>query len=342
MKGSDYAVFVMSVYVALAACAPTTRADDPKGWKTGDEMPRAESTFGGSRTPDGTGSVALALPALNTFMITDGACSFSLTNVVGHRTGGSAGLADLVVQSLEHVFQNWFWYRSTGDTREYALANQIAADVSGNRARLLYSEPVSDGAVPDALLIDLEYTLTDLGADQGAEPPACRRCALAIAVTVRNRAGEPTDVEFFSYNDMDLANNSGGDVGVIGGSANQAQLLFDPPSLLDAVGAVYKVSSSGNTGWEMGAYPTIRTRLDDAAVNDLANTGSPFGPADYTGAEQWSFQLASAGSVVPQDTWLGSVTVDLTIFRDGDVDGDCNVDLFDHYLMLQNFSGPMP
>lgn len=330
-------------------CAVSSNAGYPDRWRPGsdDGVGLYTAPIGTSSGPtdamDETGlSVDPTMP-VNTFTITDGACEYRLNNLMGHRTGGAAGWADFYADPNEQAFQNWFWYRSTNDTREYALGNQVSAQVSGNHARLLYSEPVGDGVSADALLFDLEYTVTDLGADRGAEPPICARCAVVIAASVRNHVDAPVTVEFFSYNDMDLRNGASGDNAVIAGAENQAQLLFQPQNASqNSVGAVYKVSSTGKTGWEIAAYPGIRGRLDNTVLDDLANAGSPFGPGDYTGAQQWSIPLAPAGSVLPQDIWLGSMALEVTVFRDGDVDGDCDVDLFDHAFTQESFTGPMP
>jgi len=280
--------------------------------------------------------------AVNTFTITDGHCEFRLNNLMGQRSSTNGGLSDLIVNALENSFQTWFWYRATGDTREYALANQVAAEVTGNHARLLYSEPIGDGNRADAVLFDLEYTLTDLGADRGAEPPACGRCEMVIAANVRNRLDQPVDVALFSYNDMDIANGASGDFAMTAGDDTQAHLLYQASAYLGLFGAVYKVSSTGHIGWEIAAYPAIRSSLTDADVDDLANTGAPFGPGDYAGAQQWYLQLAPAGSLSPPDAWTGSVVQEVTVFLDGDADGDCDVDLIDHAIFQGSLTGPLP
>lgn len=340
MKGKERAGLALGLCAAFSACCIAARAEDADKWKDAIEAMGSGSEAG---VPFAADTELSGVTTANAFSIVDGACTFSLANLMGERSTSNGGLADLRAGPSEQLFQNWFWYRATGDTREYALANQFQAQVSGSHARLTYLEPTGDGASANALLFDLEYTVTDLSADRGAEPPACTRCAVAIAASVRNRSAAPVSVELFSYNDMDLNNGSSGDTAIISGTDNQAQLLFDPPSATQpSVAGVFRVSSADATGWEIAPYPTIRARLADSVASDLTNLGSPFGPADYTGAEQWSIQLGPASIILPADSWLGSVDLEITVFRDGDVDGDCDVDLFDHALMQTGLTGPLP
>jgi hypothetical protein len=250
------------------------------------------------------------------------------------------GTAQWFTGNLNHMAQNWFWYRSLGDTREYALSNQISAFIGANNVRLMYVEPIFDGQLPGALLFDLEYTLSDLS--QIADPPACARCELVIALKVRNFTDEPLlPVDFFSYNDMDLNNSAGGDTAFIAGVDNQIQVIRERlgPSGC-TVGGLFKCSSTSHVAWEIGPFAALRTRLTDPFVDVLLNGVSPFGPGDYTGGQQWSFALNPPGPVSPTsepDEWVGSVVKEVVAYVPGDIDGDCDVDLDDLTLLLQNF-----
>lgn len=294
-----------------------------------------------------TSAIALAAtPAVaqvNTFTIRDGGCTYNLTNAIGNRIGGAAGLADLRTATNDHLFQNWFWYRSNSDTREYALANQsFFNSVAINEARLRYLEPVADGAVANALLFDLEYTISDLSPSFTgvASAPVCVRCEVVITIKVRNLTPVPVNLQLFAYNDMDLNSSSSGDNAFIAGGDNQVQMITDagPGGTGCRVDGVFKVSSTDHTAWQIGAFPNIRARLDDAAANVLLNTVSPF-TGDYTGAQQWSITLGPAGSVAaaPFDEWVGSVVKEVTVHIPGDLDGDCDVDLGDLAGLLSVF-----
>ncbi len=269
--------------------------------------------------------------------IQDGTCIYNLQNLAGERLTGNGGIADLFTGVNDHIFQNWFWYRGLGDTREYALSTLIYSSNNNNRARLVYKEPIADGAIPDALLFDLEYTISCLS----AVPPVCARCEIVIAIKIRNLTSDRVDLAFFSYNDMDLNGTASNDSAVIAGVDNHIQLVTDPgPGGTNCIAsAVYKVSSTDHVAWEIDNYAIILNKLTDAVADTLANAVSPFGPGDYTGAQEWEITLGPAGSVdqPPFDEWVGSVVKEVIVYQSGDVDGDCDVDLSDLAALLSNY-----
>src|SRR5262245_10039648 len=102
-------------------------------------------------------TTAAAWAQIGNFVIFDGECRYELGGLIGQRLGGNGGVGNLFGGGLDHLFQNWFWYRGAGDTREYALSNQIFGAAAGNQARIIYLEPINDGNTPNVLLFDLEY-----------------------------------------------------------------------------------------------------------------------------------------------------------------------------------------
>ena len=58
-------------------------------------------------------------------------------------------------------------------------------------------------------------------------------------------------------------------------------------------------SSTAADHFEIAPFPNLQAALDNmlgVGAADLADTGSPFGPADFTGALQFDFLLAPGGS----------------------------------------------
>jgi len=280
-----------------------------------------------------------AAQTISTFTITDGNCTYRLSNLIGHRLDAGGGVAGLVMGPANYVDQNWFWYRTSTDSREYALSRQVVGTAAGNQARLVYLEPLFDGQVPDALLVDLQYTISDMS---GSAPPACRHCELVIAVKVRNlQMDAPYSVDFFAYNDMGLNSMPTTDSASIAGSANHIQLVFDPglQNLCPASG-IFKVSSTALAAWEIDQMPNIVSKLSDNVPSNLSNSVSPFGPGDYSGAQQWRFVLGPPGSL--DDEWIGSVVKEVAYHTPGDIDGNCTVDLNDLTLLLSSFGRICP
>jgi hypothetical protein len=266
-------------------------------------------------------AASTASGGVDSFTITDGAVDFTLNNLTGLPTGSSGGTGNLRTgvdgTATDHLFQNWFWFRNTDDTRERALSNQTLTSASGNRARLTYVEPSDNGVNPNALLVELEYTIHDLS--NGGPPHAL----LVIAFKIQNLTDSDLNVQFFNYNDFDLNGTNLSDSAVVTGADDQTQLVGDGNAE-----AAYSSSATNHTHFQMGVFPSIRNALTDAGVDDLNDSASSFGPGDYTGANQWSVQLSAAPSV--QSTLVGSVAIVLTRNTcPGDTNGDGAVDVDD-------------
>jgi hypothetical protein len=220
-----------------------------------------------------------ALAQTTSFTLTDGPWTYAERLITGaaNRTGTGAGSADFT-NGTENLFQNWFWYRGTGDTREYALSNQTFFNQPAtNLAQLQYSEPNGAGG---SLIFDLTYRLTSLSGTSAI---------VVIDVLITSRGAN--DAHFFPYIDYDLA----------GSFTNSATLQ----SFSRTGGAMQVTHTSGNfgwfevqapggdlTGWEITAFATTRGKLTNTTVDNLSNSGSPFGPGDFTGAFQWSMQMS--------------------------------------------------
>jgi hypothetical protein len=267
----------------------------------------------------------VAAPAgaqLTEFTITDGSASATVTNITGARTGSAGGLGEMRTgvgaTSVNHAFQNWFWYRTTGDTREYALSNLAVGTANTNRARLVYLEPSNDGATPGALSVQLEFTINDLTASTTSP----EELSLTIAFTFQNLTSGNLNVQFYSYLDLDLAGSSSGDSARVSGRDDQIITVTTPgSSAYQAATAQYIASATNHIRYQIGAFPTVRDLLTNATAEFLANTDPTFGPGDFTGGHQWGTTLAPAGG--PQDSLTGSVTI---LIRTNNCEADANGD----------------
>jgi len=219
-----------------------------------------------------------ALAQTSSFALTDGSWTYRERNLYGeaNRTGTLPGSADFVSGGTDHLYQNWFWYRGTGDTREFALSYQTFFNqLAPNKVQLQYTEPTGSGG---SLKFDLTYTLTDLGSNSALT-------VIDILVTSVGR----NEVHLFPYIDYDLA----------GSSSNSATLEF----FGGTDGAMKITHASGTFGWfqmqapggglshwEIGAWPSVRNKLTNGQIDDLSDGVSPF-TGDFTGAFQWSMQM---------------------------------------------------
>jgi len=91
-------------------------------------------------------------PALpREFTLTAGDATFTLRGIRGERITSAGGLGDyksLGGTAPDHMFQNWWWYRTGTDTREFALSNLTAFEQpQANTVSLTYEE---SGLIPIA------------------------------------------------------------------------------------------------------------------------------------------------------------------------------------------------
>ena len=231
-------------------------------------------------------SVAAA-GTINSFTLTDNGWTFAEQNIIDVSTSSFAGFADLFFgDGPDHFYQNWWWFRGQGDSREFALSNQTSGVAVGNTATLTYLEPVA--GIPGAVEFTLNYQL------QGLSPT---EAIIRIDWTVTNKTGDELGIDFFAYTDVDLDGVAGDD--------NAALIAFGPSfgqiRVTDGAGHMDLITDSFQgialTGWEINSFPGVRNKLADPVLDDLANSGSPFGPGDFAGAFQHTTVLAPFGVV---------------------------------------------
>jgi hypothetical protein len=230
---------------------------------------------------------------IDSFTLTHGGWTYEERDLegAGDRVGG--GDADFTNPlGVDNMFQNWWWYGTELNGRENALGNQVSSSTTASSARIVYVEDAGPNS-PDALLFDLEYTLTSLS-------PAL--AIVQIGWKVHNLSDIEQTVTFFSYSDFDLNDSSGGDSGVF--IAPNQFALTDANPLVSA-GLIASVSRLD--GWEQAPFADIRDKLTDTDLDTLANATSPLGPDDLTHAFSWTFTLAPNGAANGGDQMVGSL-----------------------------------
>jgi len=216
--------------------------------------------------------------------ITDGAVSFTYN---GLGAGGAAN-ADLTGAGPggDQLFSYWWYYRISGDPQETNFPSPDAEVYAGNMATLSWTDVNARG-----FSADLSHVVSDSGG-----PSATLDSTLALT----NNSSVPIDIDVFIYVDADVAGSFGGDTGTV---------VVDPTHINVADGAeVVNIVSGANDAYQVLAWPGIRDLLSDAAVNDLDNTGLPFGPDDFTTAQQWTTLTINPGETVSYFSNLGSNT----------------------------------
>lgn len=226
----------------------------------------------------------------------------------------------------DQLFQKlWFW-RAAGDPSETELDfSQAASTFQGNIAN-------HDFALPG-----FSISVETLVVDQGAGGLA----TVVQSLTFTNPSPQPLSLDVFLYVDFDM-NGADGDTATwinTGSSLMVTDGATQNNVVVDALSADFH---------EIAPFPGVRAELRDNSVTQLANTGMPFGPGNFTGAFQWSFVVA------PNTTQLfigvlyhlaGDVPTPFPGFRRGDANGDGTVNLADAIAILTRLflpGSPLP
>jgi hypothetical protein len=111
-------------------------------------------------------------------------------------------------------------------------------------------------------------------------------------VSVNNASAATQSLVFYAYVDLDVEGDWGDDLasgGAGGFRVSDADTGFE----------LTFGSSFPADHYVVSAYPNVQAGLDalqGVGAADLADTGAPFGPADFSGALQFDFTLAAGGT----------------------------------------------
>jgi hypothetical protein len=111
-------------------------------------------------------------------------------------------------------------------------------------------------------------------------------------VDVTSASGATLDLVFYAYVDLDLEGSVGDDTAT--GGLPGFHVTDDATGFDLTVGSMVAADH-----FEIAPWPVLQSTLDamqGVGAADLADTGSPFGPSDFTGALQFDFSLAPGGS----------------------------------------------
>lgn len=211
--------------------------------------------------------------------ITNNTATFTLADNLGDATG-SGPLSSFSVGgpgNPDHLFQSWWWYRSGNDTRESQMNGATSWDWSNpGSARLNFST-----AEFDAVMV---FTVNGFSDGFGE---------LTQTLTVFNTTDHAISVNLFNYQDVDLAGSFGNDSAVL----NSGNVI----RVTDAATG-WVANYEGTNAFAVSGFSGIRDILANGAADNFGNTGLPFGPGDFTGGFQWSFNLDQGGAATASAT----------------------------------------
>ncbi|MGE0478902.1 MAG: hypothetical protein AB7Q17_00395 [Phycisphaerae bacterium] len=203
--------------------------------------------------------------------ISDADTFFTMGNSPTAATATGATVTDFRIAgaaSTDHCFGQWWWTRIQGvNSRENALFSASSASWSGNTGQMAFLASGFDGVA--------RWRVTDVGAGGRVE----------ASLRVINRGVGPLTIHIYSYLDLDLA----------GTTSNSATLAGPNLMQITSGATTAEFAGPGAVAYQVTSFATLRGLLTNTVVNDLNNTGLPFGPGDWTGAYQWTLNLANPG-----------------------------------------------
>ena len=210
----------------------------------------------------------LAIAALLAATVSAGAADINLTSGnsevwVDPETG--FGVMDWLVDGVDHLAQDWFWYRLDGQTEETPVD-------------WLDQGPFSD----DGSTATLNYGNDDFALELVISPGAN---SLTRTLTVTNLTGLPLSLSLFHYVDLDVDEEWDNNVAVVG-----PQVLQDGP-----LSQVATTSSLAFSHFQIGDYFDLSDLLLDTSLIALDDVGGPlFG--DYAFILQFDLEIGAGQS----------------------------------------------
>lgn len=177
------------------------------------------------------------------------------------------------------------WYLNVGGVATILTAGTLS-NVSTNSATITYSPT---GQFSSVSRVAITYTLTDSG--------SAGLLSAAVAVTASNSGANFSLINYFDYdlgspgNDSATFDVATGRMMISDGDSNPRPNVIRQGALFDS--------------WEIGPFAQLQTRIGNGQL--LSGSGSPFGPADFTGAMQWNFSLSSNQTVLVNVGGGGSI-----------------------------------
>ena len=202
--------------------------------------------------------------------------------------GSQAGQFTWLVDGIDHMYQQWFWYRAGGDQAQHSIdtlvpiGNQVTDTNHFTDPRL----DTLDALWRDGLgRFDLELNATLRGATPGSN-----RSDITEQIRITNNTATALPFTFFQYVDLDL-NNTIPDTSVQIINGERAEQVDAPFTVSEAI------LTPLPSRYEVNFYPNTLAALNGGLYN-LNNNAGPLGPGDLTWAFQWDLLIGPGQSVL--------------------------------------------
>jgi hypothetical protein len=239
-------------------------------------------------------AVSFGSHAFAVITLTDGNAVYTSTAPTSSTTT-ALGTADFrpdggTTLLLDRMTTNtWFWRVNGVDTREFQFSSAAGFGFTETSVGNLGTRSWTGlgGGAFNALQ---SITLTD-----GANPG---EAVLVQTMTITNTSASALSIDLFHHSDIDLNGSFGTDSAVL--SASDTMSISDGPQ-----GIVWQGVNAN--AYQVMPFNQLAPLLTNASINNLNNTGLPFGPADFTGAFQWSLNIEAGGSATITSIYTATI-----------------------------------
>jgi hypothetical protein len=188
------------------------------------------------------------------------------------------GMVEWNVDGIEHIYQQWFWYRWGEDSPEAQIQTIGGENILeyGFGSRITYAN--------DDMEIVVTYSL-----DGGA--PGSKSSVIGETISITNLGAENT-LHYFQYSDFDIGDIPNDSARMI----NQNTVdQWDPDYSFSET-----VATPLPTSWEISLFPQLLSSLTDGGPTVLENTpvGTTVGPGDIAWAWEWEATLGTNQTLV--------------------------------------------
>jgi hypothetical protein len=212
----------------------------------------------------------------------------------------TTGMNSWLVNGVEMMFQQWFWYRIGAQGPETILSGGTLSSIDSGPFNLI-----------DYTLTAQGYTIS-VSFDINGGLPGSLASDVAETITISNTGSTPLDFHFFQYSDFDLCSSGDDTVTFSATEPGHRVQLSDANCVLTET-----VVTPSASYWEAGLFSTTRTKLNDG-VSTTLNNNSSAGPGDATWAYQWDFVLnANDSFIISKDKNIRAVPEPATMLLFG-------------------------
>jgi hypothetical protein len=235
--------------------------------------------------------VGSAAPAFADVILTDGNSEVSID------LSSSAGVNSWIVDGVNQLYQEWFWYRVGASGAASSIDTLGAPSITSSTAAT--GTAVYSGS--NGLVVKIDYTLAGGSPNSGA-------AELSQIVTLSNTGASSLDLHFFQYANFNLLGGSDDSVqfqnkfGVDQGTGLSSEALSETvvthaPTYREANPVPITLNEFGNNSF---------TTLSDVNSN---TPSSVYGPGDMSWAYEWDDDLSPGGTYqISKDMNLSGLT----------------------------------